>query len=95
LRLISYEKEKKWPEDWQEVNPGCMVFRPGSAREYHTGSWRAQRPVYDNSRCINVVSVIYFALRDASLRMLMDTLWLIWIIARDAGSAPMSAGRAP
>jgi len=46
------KKEKKWPEDWQEVNPGCMVFRPGSAREYHTGSWRAQRPVCDNSRCI-------------------------------------------
>jgi pyruvate ferredoxin oxidoreductase delta subunit len=46
------EKAKKWPEDWQEITPGCMVSRPGSAREYHTGSWRAQRPVYDNSKCI-------------------------------------------
>lgn len=44
--------DKKWPENWQEINPGCMVFRPGNASEYHTGSWRAQGPVYDNSKCI-------------------------------------------
>jgi pyruvate ferredoxin oxidoreductase delta subunit len=43
---------KKGPETWQEVNPGCMVFIPGNASEYHTGSWRAQRPIYDNSKCI-------------------------------------------
>lgn len=43
---------KKGPETWQEISPGCMVFIPGNAREYHTGSWRAQRPVYDNSKCI-------------------------------------------
>lgn len=44
--------EKKWPETWQEVNPGCIVFRPGSASEYHTGSWRAKRPIWDNKKCI-------------------------------------------
>jgi pyruvate ferredoxin oxidoreductase delta subunit len=44
--------EKKWPETWQEINPGCMVFRPGNASEYHTGSWRAKRPIWDNSKCI-------------------------------------------
>ena len=44
--------EKKWPEIWQDINPGCMVFTPGSTRQYHTGSWRDQRPVYDFSRCI-------------------------------------------
>jgi pyruvate ferredoxin oxidoreductase delta subunit len=43
---------KKGPETWQEINPGCMVFIPGNASEYHTGSWRAQRPIYDNSKCI-------------------------------------------
>ncbi|HPQ42671.1 MAG TPA: 4Fe-4S binding protein [Syntrophales bacterium] len=46
------EKAKKWPEKWQELNPGCMVFRPGSTREYHTGTWRAERPVYNTDRCI-------------------------------------------
>ena len=44
--------DKKGPETWQEINPGCMVFIPGNASEYHTGTWRAQRPVYDNSKCI-------------------------------------------
>ncbi len=44
--------EKKWPESWQDVNRGCVVFTPGSAGEYHTGSWRAQRPIWDNAKCI-------------------------------------------
>ena len=44
--------EKKWPETWQEVNPGCMVFQPGSASKYHTGSWRAKRPIWENEKCI-------------------------------------------
>ncbi|MDR2862167.1 MAG: 4Fe-4S binding protein [Syntrophobacterales bacterium] len=45
-------KSKKWPEDWQDVNIGCIVSNPGSAREYHTGGWRAQRPICDNEKCI-------------------------------------------
>ncbi|MDA8123779.1 MAG: 4Fe-4S binding protein [Deltaproteobacteria bacterium] len=44
--------EKRWPESWQEVNPGCVVFAPGSAAEYHTGSWRAKRPLWENGKCI-------------------------------------------
>ncbi|MBW6486495.1 MAG: 4Fe-4S binding protein [Syntrophobacterales bacterium] len=44
--------DKKWPETWQEINPGCMVFRPGSSAEYHTGSWRAKRPLWDKVKCI-------------------------------------------
>jgi pyruvate ferredoxin oxidoreductase delta subunit len=43
---------RKWPETWQEVNPGCMVFEPGSASEYHTGTWRSQKPVTNNEKCI-------------------------------------------
>jgi len=45
-------KSKKWPEDWQDVTIGCIVSDPGSAREYHTGGWRAQRPIWDNEKCI-------------------------------------------
>ena len=44
--------DKKWPENWQDVTPGCMVFRPASARDYHTGSWRAKRPIWENEKCI-------------------------------------------
>lgn len=46
------EKKTKWPETWQEISPGCIVFAPANASEYHTGSWRAQRPIWDNSKCI-------------------------------------------
>jgi pyruvate ferredoxin oxidoreductase delta subunit len=45
-------KQKVWPETWQEVNPGCVVFEPGSASTYKTGSWRAQRPILDKTKCI-------------------------------------------
>jgi len=44
--------DKKGPETWQELIPGGMVFRPGSTREYHTGTWRSERPVYDTNKCI-------------------------------------------
>ncbi len=44
--------ERKWPETWQELTPGGMVFKPGSTRENLTGGWRSERPVYDTSKCI-------------------------------------------
>lgn len=46
------EKKKEWPEGWKDINPGLMVFRPGSAREYLTGTWRADRPIFDENKCI-------------------------------------------
>ncbi len=45
-------KKKTWPEKWDEVNPGCMVFIPGNASVYKTGTWRAQRPLLDKKKCI-------------------------------------------
>ena len=45
-------QKKRWPEGWREINPGCMVFEPGSASAYKTGSSRAQKPLSDNSKCI-------------------------------------------
>jgi pyruvate ferredoxin oxidoreductase delta subunit len=46
------EAQKKWPEKWQEINPGCMVFLPGNAAAYKTGSWKAQKPILDKQKCI-------------------------------------------
>ena len=45
-------EQKKWPEKWHEVNPGCMVFAAGSAANYKTGSWKSQRPILDKQKCI-------------------------------------------
>ena len=37
---------------WRDVEIGCVVSQPGNAADYKTGDWRADRPVYDFSRCI-------------------------------------------
>ncbi len=37
---------------WHELNIGGVIDEPGNAREYLTGDWRSQRPVWDESRCI-------------------------------------------
>ncbi len=34
---------------WRELPIGCVVSEPGSASEYHTGSWRSQRPIWKNA----------------------------------------------
>ena len=44
--------KKGGPTGWQAITTGCVVLRPGSASDYHTGTWRSQRPVWDNQKCI-------------------------------------------
>ena len=44
--------KRKGLATWQEITTGCVVFDPGSASEYHTGSWRSQRPVWNDQKCI-------------------------------------------
>ena len=37
---------------WKDIDIGCIVTEPGSARQYGTGMWRSQRPTYDFRKCI-------------------------------------------
>ncbi|HUT51846.1 MAG TPA: 4Fe-4S binding protein [bacterium] len=37
---------------WRELGVGCVIVEPGSASEYHTGSWRSRRPIVDCDKCI-------------------------------------------
>jgi len=37
---------------WKDVEVGAIVSEPGSARQYRTGDWRSQRPIFDSSKCI-------------------------------------------
>lgn len=30
-----------------------VIMKPGTAKEYETGSWRSVRPVVDKDKCIN------------------------------------------
>ena len=36
---------------WKEATIGGVVLEPGCAAEYETGTWRAERPVHDMSKC--------------------------------------------
>lgn len=38
---------------WQDLPPAGIIDKPGTAMEYHTGSWRTYRPVRDNEKCID------------------------------------------
>ena len=37
---------------WKDLEIGCIVTEPGNARQYQTGDWRSERPIFDKSRCI-------------------------------------------
>ena len=37
---------------WKDLEIGSIVTEPESGREYQTGDWRSQRPIFDNSKCI-------------------------------------------
>ena len=40
-------------KNWNEVPIGGAVDEPGSARENKTGSWRVERPVWSEAKCIH------------------------------------------
>ena len=37
---------------WKDLEIGSIVTEPGNARQYRTGDWRSQRPIYNFERCI-------------------------------------------
>ena len=45
--------EKQKPLGWKDITVGAVVLKPGNAREYLTGGWRSQRPVWDPEKCTN------------------------------------------
>lgn len=40
-------------KNWKEVPIGGIVDQPGSAMENKTGSWRVERPVWNEAKCIH------------------------------------------
>jgi len=37
---------------WKDLEIGAIVTEPGNARQYKTGDWRSQRPIFDLDKCI-------------------------------------------
>jgi pyruvate ferredoxin oxidoreductase delta subunit len=40
-------------KNWKEVPIGGVVDQPGSAMENKTGSWRVERPIWNEAKCIH------------------------------------------
>ena len=53
---VSRKPEKAYVAEslpsWRELTPGFVVTEPGSSRQYRTGDWRAEHPVFNHDRCI-------------------------------------------
>ncbi len=37
---------------WKDLEIGCIVTTPGSAKAYRTGDWRSDKPSKDQEKCI-------------------------------------------
>jgi pyruvate ferredoxin oxidoreductase gamma subunit len=37
---------------WRELLPGCVITEAGSAKQYRTGDWKSERPVWNHEKCI-------------------------------------------
>ncbi len=54
-------------KNWKEIEVGFVVDKPGRAKEYCTGDWRSQKPVYDRHRCIKC-GVCYMFCPEAAIK---------------------------
>lgn len=61
------EKEKTW----KEFKAGNIVDTPGSAKEYRTGDWRSQHPIYDVEKCIKC-GLCYIFCPDMAIKVKED-----------------------
>ncbi len=37
---------------WNDLEIGSIITEPGSARQYRTGDWKSERPVFIKEKCI-------------------------------------------
>ncbi len=56
---------------WHELNVGLVIDEPGSASEYKTGTWRVQKPIWDDSKCIKC-GVCWMFCPDAAIYQKVD-----------------------
>ena len=36
---------------WEELTPGGTIYEAGYAREFKTGDWRSQKPIWHSELC--------------------------------------------
>ena len=60
---------------WKDLNAGSIVTDTGSADQYETGSWRSQRPIFDNSKC-NKCGLCYIFCPEGCIEQQDDGLFI-------------------
>ncbi|MFC1576417.1 pyruvate synthase subunit PorD [Candidatus Omnitrophota bacterium] len=45
---------------WKEIPIGGIIDKPGTSRDYKTGSWRTFKPVINKEKCINCLQCWIF-----------------------------------
>jgi len=55
---------------WRELKIGT-IMEPGTATEYETGDWKAQRPVFDKNKC-NKCGLCYIFCPEGCIRQSAD-----------------------
>lgn len=53
---------------WKELPIGTIITKPGSAREFKTGDWRSQRPIWDSEKCIHCL-ICFIYCPDSSIKV--------------------------
>jgi pyruvate ferredoxin oxidoreductase delta subunit len=56
---------------WRDLNIGAIVAEPGSASNYQSGDWRAQRPILDREKC-DKCGLCWLYCPDAAIKPLYD-----------------------
>lgn len=47
-------------KNWKEVDMASLITKSGTAREFKTGDWRSQRPIWNEDKCIHCLQCWIF-----------------------------------
>jgi pyruvate ferredoxin oxidoreductase delta subunit len=47
------KKEQKAAPGWKDLTIAGVIPEPGTARNYKTGGWRSEHPVFSSEKCIS------------------------------------------
>lgn len=53
---------------WQDLTPGGEIYEPGTARNFNTGTWRTDTPVFDGDACKHCMLCVPFC-PDSSIQV--------------------------
>jgi pyruvate ferredoxin oxidoreductase delta subunit len=45
---------------WQDLTPGGEIYEPGTARDFETGSWRTDTPIFQAETCKHCLLCVPF-----------------------------------